>query len=56
MKGVNPRQVRCVISSLHLYPTADCHQLIDFIITTHPAYPELLERSKNEQKDIHISK
>lgn len=28
-------------------------QLIDFIITTHAAYPELEERSKQENKNIH---
>ncbi|KAG8218287.1 hypothetical protein J3R82DRAFT_3898 [Butyriboletus roseoflavus] len=28
-------------------------QLIDFVITTHPAYPELQERAKQEQKNIH---
>ena len=28
-------------------------QLIDFVITTHGAYPELLERAKQEQKNIH---
>jgi ribulose kinase len=29
-------------------------QLIDFIITTHSAYPELKERVKQEGKAIHI--
>lgn len=28
-------------------------QLIDFVITTHAAYSELLERAKQEQKNIH---
>lgn len=28
-------------------------QLIDFIITTHAAYPELEERAKQENKNIH---
>ncbi|KAH7888170.1 hypothetical protein F5I97DRAFT_2014782 [Phlebopus sp. FC_14] len=28
-------------------------QLIDFVITTHTAYPELQERAKKEQKNIH---
>ncbi|KAH0839566.1 hypothetical protein J3R83DRAFT_455 [Lanmaoa asiatica] len=28
-------------------------QLIDFVITTHAAYPELQERAKQEQKNIH---
>ncbi|KIJ70361.1 hypothetical protein HYDPIDRAFT_143648 [Hydnomerulius pinastri MD-312] len=28
-------------------------QLIDFVITTHTAYPELQERAKQEQKNIH---
>ncbi|TDL29142.1 Pentulose kinase [Rickenella mellea] len=28
-------------------------QLIDFMITTHPAYPKLVERAKNENTNIH---
>ncbi|TFK43052.1 Pentulose kinase [Crucibulum laeve] len=28
-------------------------QLIDFILTTHPAYPKLVEQGKEEQKNIH---
>lgn len=28
-------------------------QLIDFVITTHSAYPELQGRAKQEQKNIH---
>lgn len=28
-------------------------QLIDFVITTHAAYPELQERAKQEEKNIH---
>jgi len=29
--------------------------LIDFIITSHPAYPELVKLGKEEQKNIHSS-
>lgn len=31
-------------------------QLIDFVVTTHVAYPELQERAKQEQKNIHQGK
>ncbi|GLB33245.1 putative FGGY family of carbohydrate kinases, C-terminal domain [Lyophyllum shimeji] len=29
-------------------------QLIDFIVTTHPAYPQLVELGKEQQKNIHV--
>ncbi|THV00590.1 Pentulose kinase [Dendrothele bispora CBS 962.96] len=29
-------------------------QLIDFMITTHPAYPRLVEMGKEQQKNIHV--
>ncbi|KAF8075839.1 FGGY family of carbohydrate kinase [Lyophyllum atratum] len=29
-------------------------QLIDFILTTHPAYPKLVELGKEQQKNIHV--
>ena len=28
-------------------------QLIDFVVTTHAAHPELQERARQEQKNIH---
>ncbi|KAG6916575.1 hypothetical protein DXG01_006346 [Tephrocybe rancida] len=36
--------------------TSTCHlvQLIDFILTTHPAYPKLAELGKAQDKNIHI--
>jgi ribulose kinase len=30
------------------------HQLIEFMITTHPAYNELLKKSELEQKSMHV--
>jgi ribulose kinase len=30
------------------------YQLIDFILTTHPAYPELQERAKAQGKNIFV--
>ena len=33
--------------------TCDDSQLIDFIITTHPAYQELVELGQEQKKNIH---
>jgi hypothetical protein len=32
---------------------AEGMQLIDFILTTHPAYPQLVDLGKEQQKNIH---
>jgi hypothetical protein len=33
---------------------AEGTQLIDFILTTHPAYSKLVDMGKEQQKNIHI--
>ena len=46
-------QVRASFSSNVILILTLCSQLIDFILTNHPAYPELVKIGKEKQKNIH---
>lgn len=56
MKEASRRQdryVRCILPTNAQINSARPFQLIDFMITTHAAYPKVLERAEREKTNIH---
>ena len=43
------------VSFISVFLTYNYPQLIDFIITTHPAYQELVKLGQEQDKNIHTS-